>query len=236
MALKKLIITSIACFIAIMAKGQIAWNYAKYDIGFSGASNTAYTDAETMKSTTALHLNFTYNHTPFVNYITELQLGHLAGGDHVNTLSGREFKNKYTALTFRAQLQAGELINYESSTIANVFKNLYGSAGIGVIYNNMEEIYRSSLYIEDYISGGQDKSSEFFVPLKVGYEFKLYNKYDEPSFKIDLGYQYNYVFGDQLDGIVAGQRKDSYSQLVLGLKFSFGEITSYRKQISRYHY
>lgn len=230
--MKKLLLTFSICLTVLLAKAQLGYNYAQYDLGVAAALNYAYTDAETVKGTPAVHLNFTYNHTPFLNYIAEVQVGKLAGGDALRTLSGREFKNNYTAVSFRTQIQAGELMNYENSTIYNALKNVYLSAGIGVIYNNMSEINRTSLYIPDFTSTGRNTSSEAFIPMKVGYEFKVFNSYDEPSFKVDLGYQYNYILGDQLDGIKAGTRKDVYSQFVIGFKFAIGGYTSYRKAIT----
>lgn len=207
--------------------------YGQYDIGFAAALNYAYTDAETVKGTAAAHLVFAYNHTPFLNYIAEVQLGRLAGGDSVNTISGRQFKNNYTAVSFRAQVQAGELLRYDNSMFFNALRNIYVSGGIGVIYNNMADIHRSSLYIPDYTSTGRNTSSEFFVPLKAGYEFKIFNSYDEPFIKVDLGYQFNYMLGDQLDGIQAGVRKDVYTQFVVGMRFAIGGFTSYRKPIRK---
>lgn len=217
--------------LALFTKAQLGYNYAQYDFGVSGSSNTAYTDAETQKNTAALHLHFTYNQTPYVNYMVELQLGRLAGGDSIKTLSGRQFVNNYTALVFRGQLQAGELYDYSDSQIANAFKNFYISSGVGIIYNNMASINRNSLYIPDYTSTGLDKSSEIFIPAKFGYEFKIFNVYDEPTFKIDIGYQYNFVLGDQIDGMKTGQFRDTFSQFVVGVKFAIGGVTSYSKRI-----
>jgi hypothetical protein len=92
-SMKKLIFTLIICLGTLLAKAQLGYNYAQYDLGLGASLNYAYTDAETVKGTPAAQLHFTYNHTPFLNYIAEVQLGKLAGGDAVNTLSGREFKN-----------------------------------------------------------------------------------------------------------------------------------------------
>ncbi|MDT3404748.1 hypothetical protein [Mucilaginibacter terrae] len=231
--MKKIILTLCICFATLLAKAQLGYMYGQYDIGFAAALNYAYTDAETVRGTAAAHLVFAYNHTPFLNYIAEVQFGRLAGGDSVNTLSGRQFKNNYTAVSFRAQVQAGELLRYDNSTIFNALRNIYVSGGVGVIYNNMAEIHRSSLYIPDYTSYGRNTSSEFFVPLKAGYEFKIFNSYDEPFIKVDLGYQFNYMLGDQLDGIKAGTRKDVYSQFVVGMRFTIGGFTSYRKPIRK---
>jgi len=231
--LKQYILTISICFLSFFAKAQLGYNYAQYDAGVGVALNYAYTDAETRKGTPAVHLNFTYNHTPFLNFIAEVQLGRLAGGDSINTLSGRQFRNNYTAATFRAQIQAGELLDYSQSRIFNALKNVYVSGGLGVIYNNMDIINRTSLYIPDYTATGRNTSTELFIPIKAGYEFKIFNSYDEPSVKIDLGYQYNYMLGDQLDGIKSGNRKDLYTQFVIGFKFAVGGHTSYRKSIPR---
>ncbi len=229
--MKKLTLTIAACIFALLAKAQLGFNYAQYDFGVGGTSNKAYTDAETMKNTAAVNFHFTYNQTPFVNYMIELQLGRLAGGDSLHTLSGRQFQNNYTSLTFRGQLQAGELYDYSTSQLANAFKNLYVSSGIGIIYNHMAVINRESLYIPDYVSTGMDDSQEIFIPAKIGYEFKIFNSFNEPTFKVDVGYQYNFVLGDQLDGIKAGRYRDAFGQFVIGFKFAVGGVTSYRKRI-----
>jgi hypothetical protein len=231
--MKKLLLTFSICFTVLLAKAQLGYNYAQYDLGVSAALNYAYTDAETIKGTKAVHLHFTYNQTPFLNHIAEVQIGRLAGGDSLLTLSGRQFKNGYTAVSFRTQIQAGEFLDYERNVVFNALKNVYASGGIGVIYNNISEINRQSLYIPDFYSSGRNNSTEFFVPLKFGYELKIFNSYDEPSVKVDLGYQYNLVLGDQIDGMNSGTRKDVYTQFVLGVKFAIGGFTSYRKQISK---
>lgn len=231
--IRKLLLTFGICLTVLFAKAQLGYNYAQYDLGVSAGLNYAYTDAETVKGTPAALLHFTYNQTPFLNHIAEVQIGRLAGGDSLLTLSGRQFKNSYTAVSFRTQIQAGEFLNYEKSVIFNALKNVYASGGIGVIYNNMTEISRQSLYIPDFYSSGRNNTTEFFVPLKVGYELKIFNSYDEPAVKVDFGYQYNLVLGDQIDGINSGTRRDVFTQFVLGIKFGIGGFTSYRKQISR---
>jgi hypothetical protein len=68
--------------------------------------------------------------------------------------------------------------------------------------------------------------------LRIGYELKIFNKNQRPDFKIDVGYQFNYIFGDELDGFKAGKYNDIYSQFTIGVKISVGGVTSYRKQIN----
>jgi hypothetical protein len=106
------------------------------------------------------------------------------------------------------------------------------SSGIGFVVNHITDINRASIQRPGFYTTGELNSNEILIPARIGYEFKFYNSYGQPGFKIDLGYQYNFIMGDGLDGFTAGNQKDSYSQLSIGVKFSVGGVASYRKQIS----
>ncbi|MBD1366784.1 hypothetical protein IDJ77_23435 [Mucilaginibacter sp. ZT4R22] len=223
-----LLLTSVAS----ISKAQIGYDYAQYDFGLGGNINGVYGDAETVTKTGSASISFTYNHTPFVNYVVEVQAGILKGGD-IHSKSGRYFKNNYTAFVFKGQLQAGELIDYSRSGAANVLKNLYISAGLGYLMNDIRDgnINRVSEITPGFVTTGLDKSNELFLPIRLGYEFKIFNQYNEPSFKVDIGAQYNMDFNDNMDGFDAGKSKDKLIQYSIGLKFAIGGVTSYRKQI-----
>jgi hypothetical protein len=47
---KKIILTISICLTAMLAKAQLGYNYAQYDLGVAGALNYAYTDAELLKA------------------------------------------------------------------------------------------------------------------------------------------------------------------------------------------
>ena len=228
---KTTIFTLLICSVAMVSKAQIGYDYAQYDIGFGGNVNRVYGDAETIKNTPSGYVNLTYNYTPYVNYIVELQGGILEGGT-VESKSGRYFRNVYKAAIFRGQLQAGEFINYADSKIMNALKNFYLSAGFGYLINDIRSINRNSSVVSGYTTPGEDKTNEFFIPARIGYEFKVFNQYDEPSFKVDIGAQYNYDFGDNMDGFKAGNNKDRFVQYGVALKFALGGVTSYRKKIA----
>jgi hypothetical protein len=215
---------------ALISKAQIGYDFAQYDMGFGIAANKVYGDAETVKTTPSAYINFTYNQTPFVNYIAEFQTGKLEGGD-ILSQSGRYFKNTYTALIFRGQLQAGEIIDYSNSQIMNALKNFYLSAGFGYVINDIRDINRESKVLEGFSTPGETKSNELYIPTRIGYEFKVFNKYDQPSLKIDLGYQFNFDLSDNLDGFTAGAGKDKFVQYTIGLKLALGGVTSYRKSV-----
>jgi hypothetical protein len=229
----KISIIILLCSASFLAKAQVGFDYAQYDVGFAaGINQGSSTDVQTLKTTPSIRLNFNYNQTPFVNYIFEAEFGRLKGGDSLRTTTQREFENHFNAFTFRVQVQAGEFIDYSQSQFANALKNLYLSSGLGYISNNV--VARSNdilLLANDQIIPGEKKTNEIFIPLRLGYEFKIYNSYNQPAVKIDLGYQYNFVMGDELDGYVAGKHNDAFSQVSIGFKFAIGGVTSYRKQI-----
>jgi hypothetical protein len=227
---KTTLLSLFICCSAFIAKAQLGYNYAQYDIGTSVAFNTVFGDVLPQKATPSINFNFTFNQTPFVNYVLEVQLGKLTGGDSVNTSTGRYFNNDFYAFVFRGQLQFGEFIDYSSSQFYNALKNFYVSAGVGYVRNHITQISRYALQTGIY-TGGEDKSQEPFIPARIGYEFKLYNKFQQPSVRIDIGYEANFIFGDNLDGYSTGMHNDIYTQFTLGVKFALGGVTSYRKQI-----
>ena len=232
---KSTLFTLLFSAIAVVSKAQIGYDYAQYDLGLGGAYNQVYGDAESVKGTASVAASFNFNQTPYANYIFELQGGRLEGGD-VKSATGRYFKNSYTALVFRGQLQAGELIDYSGGGIMAGLKNLYVSTGVGYVLNNMKSINRTSstLKYEDgtpFYTGGLDKSNELYIPARIGYEFKFFNQYSQPSFKLDIGYQINFDLTDNLDGFNTGKTKDRWSQISINFKFALGGVTSYRNTL-----
>ena len=229
--LRIILLTLLACLSAMVSKAQIGYDYSQYDLGASVGFNSFYGDTETPQSTKAITFNFNYNQTAFVNYILEFQAGTLKGGDAVNDLYGRQFAADYTYYAFRVQLQAGELIDYSRSLVMNAFKNLYVGAGLGMIYSSITSINRYSSQLSGFYTPGDNSANQLFLPARIGYELKIFNHNQRPDYKIDIGYQYNMVFGDQLDGFKAGTHGDAYGQFTIGVKISVGGVTSYRKQI-----
>lgn len=206
-------------------KAQIGYNYDQYDFGFSAAYNKGYTDFNVSDGRYAGMAHFTYNATPYVNYMAEVQIGSVTGR-YLNAFPGADYRfdNTYSIVSFRAQLQMGELIDYSHNRVSNFFKNIYLSGGIGVVYTNLD-IYA------DGEESNDNKGSSAFIPLKAGYEFKIFNSYNEPRVKLDIGYQLNYILSDNFDGFSA-LKTDVFTQIVLGVKVGIGGTTSYRKSIT----
>lgn len=229
---KATLLTLIICFSVLVSKAQVGAEFAQFDVGASAGINQFYGDVSTKKSTQGYSFNIDFNQTPFVNYILEGQFGKLSGGS-VSDQLGRQFSTDYQYYAFRLQLQLGEVIDYSENDFANSMKNLYVGAGVGIIYGKVTSINRFSK--SGFYTPGEDKSNQTFLPIRVGYEFKIFNQYLQPNIKIDIGYQYNYIFGDEIDGFKSGHLNDSFSQFNIGVKFSIGVIGSYRKEINYFH-
>jgi len=195
----------------------------QYDLGLTAGTNTSHTDFQNARTSYSFGAHFTYNYTPYLNYIAEFQTGSVKA-DTIY-IPGYSFLNNYTSIAFRAQLQAGELIDYSQSKLNNVLKNFYVSAGVGVIYTDLQVFNYDLLESET-------KGSTVFIPFKLGYELKLFNSYNEPWAKVDIGYQLFYFTSDNFDGLTSGKYNDAFTQLSVGVKFGIGGRTSYRKAIN----
>jgi len=230
--IKKIFFILLFCGITLASKAQLGFNYSQYDIGVSTGFNQVFGDANTSPATQSVGFNITFNQTPYTNLVFEAQYGKLKGGDSLHTSSKRQFTSTFSSYTLRQQLQLGELIDYSQSPIANLAKNIYLSAGVGYLINQITSIKRTGIY-GSLPGPGQNDIRTPFIPLRIGYEYKIFNQYDEPSVKIDIGYQYNIMFTDNVDGYQWGSANDVYTQFSIGVKFAVGgSYTSYRKQIS----
>ncbi|MBE9664519.1 outer membrane beta-barrel protein [Mucilaginibacter myungsuensis] len=223
--MKKLIFSLLICLSAVAAKAQIGYNYSQYELGFTAGVNTQHTDFIKKNSTYAFGGQFTYNFTPYINFMAEVNVGALRGDSIITSLpSNFAYNNDYTSVAFRAQLQAGELFDYSRSPFGNALKNFYISGGVGVLYTDLKVYDTGQLSAES-------KGSSIFIPAKLGYEFKFFNSYNEPFLKLDLGYQLNYIMSDNFDGYTSGKYSDAFTQFSVGLRFAIGGTTSYRKAI-----
>lgn len=239
--LKKISLIIAFVVISFSVSAQIGYNYDQFSLGvginsvkINGDLNKAYRQA-------SYSANLSYHFTPFVTFSAEAQFGRLnsANADSTKTYYGEQSSNKFTTIMFNADVQLGEFINYNDdfsaipilTKILNGAKNIYIGTGAGVIFNKMDYINRQDFLDPNIILGGLDKSNELIIPVRIGYEYKIYNAYDEPQIRINLGYQINYAIGDNMDGFKMGLHNDSFSQLTLGIKVGIGGVTSYRKPI-----
>jgi hypothetical protein len=247
--LKKLILFFVFAVTATAVKAQMGYNYKEFGIGLDVSYERGYTNLQKQDNHISENINFIYNYSPYIPITAELQFGTLSGGGLTAAKDkyGRQYTNSYEAFVVHGDFQLGEVIDYSESDVLTVIKNFYFGSGVGFVFNN-NVVQRTNLIPANepaqgphpYVFPGKDNSINTMVPLRFGYEFKLYNDFEEPYMAIDIGYVHNMVFGEGLDGYDDPSNKfknnatNQYRQIVVGVKFNFGNITSYNKLIRRF--
>jgi hypothetical protein len=222
-----LIISSMA------ARAQVG-SYQPFSIGAGYGVTIAFAGEQTLTSSNALDLNLNYNISPFATLSLEGQFGQLSSGDSVHDSFAKQFLNSYNAIILHADLQGGELFDYSHSEFLNGLKNLYLGVGMGFLSNKITSIQLINPANKQVPLNYAATSSNFLVPVRVGYEFKIFNHYDEPQVRFDITYSFNTAFGQGLDGYIYphGAAIKFYNYISAGFKYSFGGVHLYRKDIS----
>jgi hypothetical protein len=229
--------------------GQSGYNYHQWGAALGFSYQRGYTNITHQYSQFGANGSYIYFVNPFFPIEAEFQCGKLAGGGPLPSQDpyGREYHNKYQAVIIHGDIMLDAAIDYEDSWILNVVKNFYGGAGIGAIFNH-NQVTRYSIYVPPYPQSGfyrfpgKDSSINLTIPLRFGYEFKIYNELNEPRFLIDITYIHNVIIGEGLDGYDDPSSKfknnapDQYRQINVTLKYCFGNLVSYNKIIRPYRY
>lgn len=248
--MKKFILFFILAFASIAVKAQSGYNYYEWGWGGGVGYGRAYADTKRQDYHPIFNLNIAYNYNPYLPIALELQFGTLSGGGRTRDKDqfGRIYKNAYKALILHGDQQMGDLFDYSDNGVLNILKNFYIGTGIGAVSNNMKDIQRTNLYAENDVIGslegfqGKDKSINFLIPLRVGYEFKIYDDYDQVGYTITIGYEHNYTFGEGLDGYNDNPSKfknnapDQYAHFTIGFRYNFGNTVSYNKLVRNFKF
>lgn len=231
-----------ATIAAVSVKAQTGYNYYPFGVAADISYMHGYTHVPRQDDNVGLNFSFIYNYNPYLPVAIEVQKGKLSGGGLTvdKDKYGRQFTNNFLAVYLHADIHLGSFINYGESSFLNGLKNLYFGSGIGFVSNN-NKVQRYNIIAQNGTIGapfaGKDKSVNYAVPLRVGYEFKIFNSYDQPGSAIDIGYVHNIVFGDGLDGYTdtrigsKGTVINQYRELTIGFKYFFGTVVPYKKLI-----
>lgn len=250
MILKKYILFFVLAVTTLAAKAQSGYNYEEFAVGIEGSLIRGYTNLERQEYHPAVGLSIVYNYNPYFPIAAEFQTGTLSGGGLTvdKDRYGRKYTNKYTSLVFHADFQLGSGIDYSTSSFRNIAKNFFVGSGVGFVLNN-NTVQRTNVIAANgpttgpdvYIFPGKDKSVNVFIPIRIGYEFKIYDDYNEPGMAIDIGYTHNLVFGEGLDGYNDPTAKfknnatNQYSQIFVTFKYNFGRVVAFNKLIREFN-
>ena len=240
--MKKYILIILVVFAVGTAKAQSGYGYKPFGVGFGVSYATAYTNVASASGRPSVDASLVYSFIPYFPVAVEFQAGQFAGGGLTSNLDPflRKYTNNYKAVLIHEDLHMGAYLDYSSDKLLRIVKNFYGGTGFGFIFNSVTN-QRTSLLPGNagYVFPGSDKTTNFLVPIRVGYEFKIYSFYNAPNVTIDIGYTHNLVFNGQLDGYndnFSGHTTtlQQYSQFNVGIKAFFGPTKLYNKLIRSY--
>jgi len=236
--LKKYILFFLGLIATFSVKAQSGYNYKEFGWGFDVSYERGYTNITQQNNSPAFNFNLIYNYSPYLPIVAEFQVGKLSGGGPAPSQDpyGRQYVNHYAAFILHADIQLGTMVDYEDSWVLKILKNAYLGTGVGFIASN-NVVQRTSIYQPSYVFPGSDKTLDVMVPLRAGYEFKIFDSYNEPFLAIDLMYIHNIAFGEGIDGYddpssrFKNNALNQYRQFTIGFKYYFGNVVSYNKLI-----
>jgi OOP family OmpA-OmpF porin len=146
----------------------------------------------------------------------DLLVGKLNGDNSQRDSAGvSPYKSFTTTIKYAGSLSG----NY---TVANInwrfIKSTilpYVTSGVGLM--NYTPVLTSSAGVTQNFKPGSGALNELFSPVGAGLKFNV-----SSGINIDLGYQVNFVYANNLDGYHYGYSNEKYSYAHIGLEFAFG--------------
>jgi hypothetical protein len=254
LTVKKYILFFIVVFAAGAVKAQSGYTFQQMGVGIDASYIKGYTNIQTQYSHPAFDINVIYQATPYLPFVAEFQLGTLSGGSNSDfsiDKYGRQYTNNYKAFIVHGDYQLGNDLDYTYNGLFQILKNAYIGTGLGFIMNS-NTVQRTNSNPANgstatsgptaYIFPGTNNAISPVIPIRVGYEFKIYNYYNVPTMAVDLGYVHSFAFGEGLDGYndpgskFKNNAPDQYRQFVIGFKLFFGEPVPYNKLIRPFNF
>ncbi|WP_295672016.1 DUF6089 family protein [uncultured Mucilaginibacter sp.] len=137
--------------------------------------------------------------------------------DHSSPNSaGLIFKSYATKIQYAASLSA----NYTLANINWHYKKTaiqpYFTMGVGTMAYKPVLTYTDGS-VSNFKTDNNGSISELYIPVGAGLKFNV-----SPGVNVDLGYQVNFVYSDNVDGDIYGSTNDKFSYAHIGLEFALG--------------
>ncbi len=220
--MKKITLSLVLSLVSIIGFAQT--NFYKFGVGAGAGGTMAFADLKKKKIGIAGYLTLDYHITPFISLGLEGQKGELAGGDIIFDVNNRQFINSYLSGNANLKVQLGEFLS--SSQRRNIFLNnirgMYAGVGFGYIKNKISNV---RYYDVNYFPG-EDTSTEIIIPINLGINFYLPDRWGYDRFVINVNLQSAMTSGEGLDGYNTPGvgPNDFYTFLSGGIKLNFGSM------------
>ncbi len=142
--------------------------------------------------------------------------GKLEGKDSQTDALGNSYSNFSTKLHYSASLSANVTVGNISWKNKRSAIQPYFTAGVGTM-NYTPVITTTAGVTSNFKTDNNGSINELFLPVGVGLKFNVAD-----GVSLDLGYQVNFVYSDNVDGYNYGSNNDRFSYAHLGLEFALG--------------
>ncbi|MET3112713.1 hypothetical protein AAKU52_000431 [Pedobacter sp. CG_S7] len=231
----KIILTSF--FLAFSLNLCAQSNFYKLSLGGGAGFTKSYADLQEHNYGEAIYGTADFSFTPFLSLGFEIQNGTVKGGQSNQEAYNRKFKNNYRSLSANGKVSLGAFVDYQNSLFFDYIKGLYLGAGVGAIQNRVTELQRENNTPEQVY---MPTSKEIFIPLNLGINYYIPNRYGQYSYVVNVNYQSNITLGEGLDGYDSSTVRykngnpDVFTYITLGIKYNFGPIGVSNKTFKRY--
>jgi OOP family OmpA-OmpF porin len=197
--------------------------YTTWSIGVNGGLLTPYTiiGSNRKQDFTKPQSEFGYGAyikdqiTPAVGIQANFLAGKLSGANSQVDALGNSYTSFSTKLHYSASLSANVTVGNISWKDNKSAIQPYLTAGVGTM--NYTPVITLNGATSNFKTDGDGSINELFVPLGVGLKFNVAR-----GINIDLGYQINFVYSDNVDGFKYGSNNDRFSYAHAGLEFALG--------------
>ncbi len=153
--------------------------------------------------------------TPAVGIQADFLAGKLTG-DNSQPSSVGTFDSFSTKLHYAASLSANITVGNISWHDNKSAIQPYFTIGGGTM--SYTPVITANGVSSNFKTDNDGSVKEFFVPVGVGLKFNI-----AKGVNLDLGYQVNFVYSDNIDGYVYGSTNDKFSYAHAGLEFALGK-------------
>ncbi|MFD1629127.1 hypothetical protein [Pseudopedobacter beijingensis] len=247
-------------FVSIAAMAQA--EFYNFAVGIQGGMTTAFTGfnykngvyPEASKSLTinkskAYGATVDYYFTPFINAGLEYNIVQLKDGPDKHK---RQFVSDFSTIEIRGSVALGQLVDYKYNDLLYVMRGLNFGLGYGVLSgsNDVEDFKPELVVVENGETvnknpfksrqhkgdiGKKDFKNVSMFPITIGYNYIIYNQYDEQQILLGLNWKTVFTNSDDIDGfnddptIFANKAKDMYSVFGISVKYMFGTRSLFYK-------
>ena len=147
----------------------------------------------------------------------DILVGSLNGDNsQLDTAGKYPYKSFNTKIRYAVDISSNFTVGNISWRAMKTVIQPFITTGVGVM-NYMPVLTTTAGVVENF-KPGNDVLNELYLPLGIGVKFNVAR-----GINVEIGYQVNFVYSDNVDGYNWGSTNDKYSYAHVGLEFAIGK-------------